>query len=120
MRFQSRQESGVTVVLLQDVAWVRDDRGALLSLVDRLAGSGQTGLVLDFSQVERVTSAGIEFLVAAKSRFRSRGGRVVLCRVNDRILALLRLTKLIDLLSIAPTVEEAVQACLGDEASSAA
>ncbi|HEY1264001.1 MAG TPA: STAS domain-containing protein [Terriglobales bacterium] len=67
-------------------------------------------LVLDFSEVPYVDSAGLGSLVSAYISGQKAGRRMALSGVNPRVLKLLEITKLEALFLIFPTVEIAMQA----------
>jgi anti-sigma B factor antagonist len=67
-------------------------------------------LVVDLSDVGFVDSAGIGLLVTAHRRAEQSGGRLVLTGVNDVVAHVLALTRTDRLLSISPSMEQAVTA----------
>ena len=67
-------------------------------------------LVLDFSEVPYVDSAGLGSLVSAYISGHKAGRRMALSGVNPRVLKLLEITKTDGLFLIFPTVELAMQA----------
>lgn len=65
-------------------------------------------LVLDVSDVPYLDSAGIGCLVGAHVSRDSSGRKLVLVGANDRLLASLKVTKVDQLFTIVPTVEQAL------------
>jgi anti-sigma B factor antagonist len=74
-------------------------------------------VVLDFSDVPYVDSAGLGSLVSAYISRHKEGRRMVLSGVNPRVLKLFEITKTENLFLIFPTVEDAMSAL--DHAASA-
>lgn len=67
-------------------------------------------VVLDFSEVPYVDSAGLGSLVSAYISRHKAGRRMALSGVNQRIMKLLEITRTEDLFLIFPTVEIAMDA----------
>ena len=64
-------------------------------------------VVLDFSQVPYVDSAGVGAIVNAHVSCLNSGRRLVLVAVQDRIRTLMKVTRVDEVLKIYPTLEEA-------------
>ena len=77
-------------------------------LKDVLVG-GDAQLVLDFSRVTYVDSAGLGALVACCTTARNGGGTVKLAHLNQQFRELLPITKLSGIFDVHPTVEEALR-----------
>lgn len=60
----------------------------------------------DLSQLEYVTSSGLNFLVRSLTKIRNVGGEIVLCGVNGHVEKLLKISKLNEIFTIYPSVEE--------------
>ncbi|MEN3038628.1 MAG: STAS domain-containing protein [Candidatus Kryptonium sp.] len=73
-----------------------------------LCQSGIKKLIIDLSQVEYCDSSGLSSLLFCERRMRENKGTVVLIGVSDKILNLLKITKLDSLFQILPTVEDAL------------
>lgn len=67
-------------------------------------------VVLDFSDVPYVDSAGLGSLVSAYISRHKSGGKMALSGINDRVLKLLEITKTDSIFLIFPTVEGAMDA----------
>ena len=61
---------------------------------------GVTELVLDFSQTEYISSAGLRVIVSLYKKLNAKGGRLAACRVNHTVMNVFITTGLIDLLEI--------------------
>ena len=64
-------------------------------------------IILDFSQVPYVDSAGVGAIVNAHVSCLNSGRRLVLAAVQDRIKTLMKVTRVEEVLKIFPTVQEA-------------
>lgn len=57
--------------------------------------SGAKHVVIDFEQVQYLSSAGLRPLLFLVKRVRERGGRMVLCRLHENVREVLDVTRLI-------------------------
>src|SRR5271157_4310756 len=64
-------------------------------------------VILDFSQVPYVDSAGVGAIVNAHVAYTNSGRRLVLVAVQDRIRTLMKVTRVDEVLRIYPTLQEA-------------
>jgi anti-sigma B factor antagonist len=83
-------------------------RAALLEAADR----ANHEIVVDLTQLEFLDSTGLGALIGAHKRAAEHSGSVRLVAHEGQILRLLRITGLLDVFSVYPTVE----AALGDDA----
>ncbi len=60
---------------------------------------GLTALVLDFANLEYISSAGLRVLLAAQ-KVMNKQGEMVICNVNDTIMEVFEITGFSDILSI--------------------
>jgi anti-anti-sigma factor len=74
-----------------------------------LAATGQTRVVIDFTGVDYISSAGLRVLLALAKRGRDQKGRVALFGMNDSVRQVFELAGFVALFTIAPTRAEALQ-----------
>jgi anti-sigma B factor antagonist len=68
-------------------------------------------IILDFTQVEFLSSQAIGILLTMNKKLNAlKGSKLVLCGVGSRLTELLRITRLDKILTIKPTQKEAVEA----------
>jgi len=70
---------------------------------------GQKQIILDFSRVRNVNSAGLGSLITLFSRTRSVGGEFILAAVPQNVRNLLHITRLDTVFVISDTVEDALK-----------
>lgn len=108
--FDVATTDGITVVHFTGPKLVLEAGEHLYSLV----GSTQPGkLLLDFSRVHFLSSAGLAVLVNLRKMQQSNGARLVLCEIEPDLVDLLRITQLKDLFEIHPTKADAIAALQG-------
>src|SRR5262245_7071100 len=78
----------------------------LFSLVDEL---GRVKLVLNFSNVEYLSSAALGKLVTLNKKVNGAGGRLVLCNIDPSIYVVFEMTKLNKILNIQKEEQAALQ-----------
>lgn len=70
--------------------------------------AGDVHIVMDFSGVDYISSAGLRVLMVAAKRVRAAKGAVALCSLNDNVLEVLRLSGFHTFFRIHPAVADAV------------
>src|SRR6185295_15624203 len=65
-------------------------------------------LLLDFANVDHLSSAALGMLINANNRIRQRNGQLRLCNIKPQILEVFIITKLNKLFRILPTRQEAL------------
>ena len=71
-------------------------------------------LIIDVSDMPYIDSAGIGCLVGAHVSRENSGRKLVLVGVNDRLQTSLKVTKVDQLFTLAPTMEQALAQATGD------
>jgi anti-anti-sigma factor len=86
------------------------DVDRIAAAIDRVVDArGATGrLVLEFGPVKYVSSRAIGMVVGLRKRLAHGGGKLVLCGVGPTLRELIRLTGLDRVLTIKPTLDEAL------------
>jgi len=74
----------------------------------QLIDLGETKLVVDLSELDYLSSAGLRVFMMAAKRLKARGGKLVLCRAPDRIKEILEIARLSELFFLCPSLEEAL------------
>jgi anti-anti-sigma factor len=83
---------GITEPQLQGDPVADALREDLLAAVDR---SGARSVVLDFGRVTYVSSVAFRPLLSLHRKLKQRGGRLVLCGMNERVTEVFHVTRLI-------------------------
>ena len=111
MTINEAHEAGVVVVSPQ--GRIDSTTSAMLERhLQGLAGAGQTRVVVDFSGVDYISSAGLRVLLALAKRGRDQKGRVALFGLNDSVRQVFELAGFVALFTIAPTRAEAVHSAM--------
>jgi stage II sporulation protein AA (anti-sigma F factor antagonist) len=75
----------------------------------QLVGAGCLGIVIDLARLDHMTSAGFRCLLRADRQVRDAAGKLVLCGLQGLTLELFEVGGFLEMLTIAPTREEAVR-----------
>ena len=78
----------------------------LLGLVDE---SGRTKLLLNFENVERMSSAALSKLITLNKKIKGADGRLVLCSIDPKVREAFKVTYLDKLITICGDEQEALQ-----------
>ncbi len=76
--------------------------------VNGLINKGDNNLVMDFSEVEFLSSSGLRILVTTRKKVRERGGDVVLANPSQRVVDSLEIAGLDKLFKSYPDRESAI------------
>ncbi len=85
---------------------IKEIGDALSKLVD---GRESPRILLDFLNVDHLSSAALGMLINVNNRVKQRKGQLRLCKIRPQILEVFAITKLNRLFKILPTREEAMQ-----------
>lgn len=83
------------------------DQAAVTAEIDRRAATAPAGVVVDLGSCDWVDSGVLGVWVSWHHLLARRGGRVVVCRANERIRNILRVSQLDQLFAACGTLEEA-------------
>jgi anti-sigma B factor antagonist len=109
LTISERVADGVKVLELSGTIKLGETANYLRGRLKEALADGDAQLVLDFSRVVYVDSAGLGALVACCTTARNGGGNVKLARLGQQFRDLLYVTKLLGVFDVYASLEEAVQ-----------
>lgn len=107
---ETNKVKGITVLAPKGRFTSIPEADALEEAVARQVASGQKLLVIDCGKMTRLNSTALGVLISAHSNFIRRGGRLAFARVNKDVKRIFVITKLSQVFSVYPTVEQAIAA----------
>ena len=111
MTISEAREAGVVIVSPQ--GRIDSTTSAVLERhLQAIAAAGQTRVVVDFSGVDYISSAGLRVMLALAKRGRDQKGRVALFGMNDSVRQVFELAGFVALFTIAPTRTEALHSAM--------
>ena len=84
----------------------QDETTEVLQQLDNELAQKQKSFLYDVSKLEYITSSGLNFFIRSLTRIRNVGGEVILCGVQGNVEKLLKISKLNEIFTICPTVED--------------
>lgn len=113
--FRVEQADDVTIVTAAVPQIVAENREELYELARQPAdGSGRKRVVLNLQNVPQIQSAAIAILINFQKRVREGGGALKICGVTPNVLAVFKLIKMDQVLDLAGTQQEAIDAFHGN------
>jgi anti-anti-sigma factor len=70
---------------------------------------GADKLLLDMAAIQYISSAGLRVVLHAAKQMQAKGGKLVLCSLNDQIKEVFEISGFSGILDIAPSHDEAVK-----------
>jgi anti-sigma B factor antagonist len=101
MTTTSKLTDGILHITLAGDLIGSPDTQQLLTSVNEYLGEAVTNCAVDLSQIRYINSTGIGILVSLLTKFRSRGGEMVLINPADHPKKMLALTKLTNIFIVA-------------------
>lgn len=71
---------------------------------------GETNILVDFSELNYISSAGLRVLLMGAKRTQAAKGKIVLCALNDNIREVFEVSGFLSIFKVYPTRAEAVAA----------
>ena len=104
-----QDSGGITILVLSGRVTLGDGSQQLRAKLKDALSRGQNRLVLDLANVGHIDSAGLGTLVAGYSSARNEGATIKLANLTKKFHEQLNITKLVTVVEVYNTVEEAVK-----------
>ena len=102
MIISKSKQGSTTVVKLQGVVKLGESATQFSDFLEKVLQDDDGPVLLDFEQIDTLDSTGLGELIGYLQRFEERKRRMAIVRPKDRVVALLRLTRLDTLIRIFP------------------
>ena len=109
MKFTIEQSDPTVIAINGDVLGGADAMEFSRTLNEQVQ-AGARQVIVDLSDVHLMNSSGLGMLVAASTSLRSSGGRLMVVGANERIVSLLKMTRLDSVFANYETRDAAVEA----------
>ncbi len=110
MQYSTKLHEKYVILALQEEKLTSTIAPDLKSQFVMLTAEGKNNIILDLSQVNYADSSGLSALLRANSMCEQAGGIFVLCGLTEHVSKLITITHLDRVLTILPTVQEAIEA----------
>ncbi len=108
MKSSVSEQGTATVIHLEGNLMGGPDATALNSKLHELVGAGKNQVVVDLKGVEFINSSGLGLLIGGASLLKNARGGLKLACASEKILALIKITRLGPVFESFPTVDDAV------------
>lgn len=108
MSHSSTEQNAVTIITLSGKIMGGPEAGEINDEIHELIDRGKHKIIIDLQQVEWMNSSGLGILISAITTLKNNNGSMALVHVSDRIMNLLKITKLKDVFAIYDDVESAL------------
>lgn len=108
MKYTNKVSEGILFINLQGDLIGEENGLELMDLVTENINNQVTTCAIDLSEVRYMNSSGIGVLITVLTKFRNKGGEIVLINPSDQIKKLLIITKLNAIFNIVNSESEAV------------
>jgi anti-sigma B factor antagonist len=83
-----------------------DETIEVLSSLDNELLNKKKSFLYDVTNLEYITSSGLNFFIRSLTRIRNVGGEIILCGVQGHVEKLLKISKLNEIFTICPSISE--------------
>ncbi len=115
MKFSIDKQEKYSVFKLEDEKLNSVLAPSLKSEMIVLNAEGVKNIIFDMSGIRFVDSSGLSSILIANRLCKGVGGSLILCKVNDNVLKLIKISQLDSILTIIPTQQEAVEMVMMEE-----
>ena len=109
MKFSIDKQEKYSVFKLEDEKLNSVLAPSLKSEMIVLNAEGVKNIIFDMSGIRFVDSSGLSSILISNRLCKGVGGSLILCKVNDNVLKLIKISQLDSILTIIPTQQEAVE-----------
>ncbi|KAB2909758.1 MAG: STAS domain-containing protein [Ignavibacteriales bacterium] len=113
MDIKVKKEAGFTILNLNGRCEIKD-YDELNSHLNEIVGSGERRLILDFTSLNFINSAGLRAIILTIQKMKAAEGKIVFCNVNETIEKLFAITGYSSILERYNSLSEAKASFGGD------
>ena len=81
--------------------------------LSRHVDDGNTNILLDFNNLEYISSAGLRVLLVVGKELKAKNGQLALCALNDSVQEVLNVSGFISLFPVFASIDQAMESSLG-------
>jgi anti-sigma B factor antagonist len=108
---QQRKIDESTIVINPGRALDNSNAHEMTRLINETQADGFKYIILEMSELEFLSSAGVGVILGTVGASREAGGDIILCGLSERILHVLKILDLCDYLTIKQSEKEAQLSC---------
>jgi anti-sigma B factor antagonist len=100
-----------TAVIDPDRVLDNSNAHEMTEIIDVVQAEGYRYIILDMSNLQFLSSAGVGSILASVGTARESGGDIILCNISEKILRVLKILDLCEYLTIMSNEESAREVC---------
>jgi len=108
MSYSSYEKNGNTIITLSGKIMGGPEATEINDQIHELIDQGSKKIIIDLNEVDWMNSSGLGILIAAITTLKNNGGALSLINVSERIMNLLKITKLSSVFTIYPDMDSAL------------
>ncbi len=108
MSYSSSEKNGITIITLSGKIMGGPEATEINDRIHELIDTGSKKIIIDLNAVDWMNSSGLGILIAAITTLKNNGGALSLTNVSERIMNLLKITKLLSVFAIYPDIDSAL------------
>lgn len=105
-KFEIARNASALIFSIRGKILSSEDTEDILNQLDLELKNQNKQFLFDVSNLEYITSTGLNFFIRSLTRIRNSGGELVLCNMNGVVEKLFSISKLNEIFIICPTIEE--------------
>ena len=109
MKSKVTKQENITIIALEGSLMGGPDATSLNTQLHDLLNAKSSSIVLDLGGVDFMNSSGLGMLIGSASTVKNAGGTLKLAQASDKIIELIKITKLSPLFEHFPTVKAAAE-----------
>lgn len=109
MSHSSTEQNGITIITLSGKIMGGPEAGEINDQINSLIDQEKHKIIIDLKEVDWMNSSGLGILIGAITTLKNNGGTLGLTNVSERIMNLLKITKLIDVFTIYQDIDSALK-----------
>lgn len=110
MEYSISDKQGFTIIDLQGKIMGGPEATEINEKINQLIDEKKTKIIIDLASIEWMNSSGLGILIGAVTVLKNNNGTLSLINVSDRIINLLKITKLNTVFEIYDNFDKAVEA----------
>lgn len=115
MKFSADKQEKYCVFKLQEEKLNSVVAPSLKSEMIVLNAEGVRNIIFDMNHIRFVDSSGLSSILIANRLCKNAGGALILCNVSDNVMKLIKISQLDSILTMVPTLTEAVDLAMMNE-----
>jgi anti-sigma B factor antagonist len=107
---QVTEQNGIVIIALSGKIMGGPEAGQINEQINNFIDKGKIRIIIDLQNVEWMNSSGLGILIGVITTLKNNNGKLVVTNVSDRILNLLKITKLVSVFEIKDDLDSALAA----------